>query len=165
MKLTSFDTGFQFRLNWMENKGNENGLYIFIASKFYFRTLLNCAVRGQVSLQRFVALTRFVCFAFYIGLGKKKCRICDWNLTLYLTYLELSDLNQICAVLFANLLPFRRQCHYSPLITPLLICKKLRQTVFASLFWGQLSITKSVLHGPGKMVITWCQVWTIRWVR
>ena len=44
----------------------------------------------------------------YIGLGKKKCRICDQNLTLYLTYLELSDLNQICAVLFANLFPFRR---------------------------------------------------------
>ena len=40
-----------------------------------------------------------------IGLGKKKCRICDRNLTLYLTYLELSDFSQIFAVLFANLLP------------------------------------------------------------
>ena len=71
----------------------------------------------------------------YIGLGKKKCRICDRNLTLYLTYLELSDFSQICAVLFANLLSFRRQRHYPALIkTPLLICKTLRQPVFASLF-------------------------------
>ena len=53
-----------------------------------------------------------------IGLGKKECRICDRNLTLYLTYLELSNLSQICAVLFANLLPFRRQRHYPPLIEP-----------------------------------------------
>ena len=66
-----------------------------------------------------------------IGLGKKKCRICDRNLTHYLTYLELSDLNQMWAVL----LPFRRQRHYHPLIKKtLLICKKLRQAVFASLF-------------------------------
>ena len=52
----------------------------------------------------------------YIGLGKKKCRIFNRNLTLYLTYLELSDLSQICGVLFANLLPFRSQRHYPPLI-------------------------------------------------
>ena len=99
----------------------------------------------------------------YIALGKKKCRICDRNLTLYLTYLELSDLSQIWAVLFANLLSFRRQRHYPPPIkNPLLICKKLRQPVFTSLFWSQLSITESVLHGPEEVVITWCEVWTIR---
>ena len=65
-----------------------------------------------------------------IGFGKKKCRICDRNLTLYLTYLELSDLSQIYAVLFANLLPFRRQRHYPPIITPPPCLKKTQTASF-----------------------------------
>ena len=69
----------------------------------------------------------------HIGLGKKKCRICVRNLTLCLTYLELSDLSQICAVLFANLLPFRRQRHYPRFINPPPYLQKT-QPVFVSLF-------------------------------
>ena len=65
-----------------------------------------------------------------IGLVKKKCRICDRNLTLYLTCLELSDLSQICAVLFANLLPIRRQRHYPPLIKPPPYLQKTQTTSF-----------------------------------
>ena len=58
---------------------------------------------------KFGELTSFkLCRFQYIGLGKKKCRICDRNLTLYVTFLELSVLSQICSVLFENLLPFRR---------------------------------------------------------
>ena len=80
--------------------------------------------------------------------------------------LQLSDLIQICVVLFDNLFPFRRQLHNTPLLeTPFLICEEYGQALFTSFFYVQLYTVKGVCHGQEQVVITWRYVWAIWWMR
>ena len=65
-------------------------------------------------------------------------------------------LSQICAVLFDDELFIEARFP---------IVKKLGEPIFTGLSCGQLPATKLVRHGQKEVVITWCEIWTIRWMQ
>lgn len=79
-------------------------------------------------------------FTHDILLGRKKCRIFDRHLTHRIIWFKSNMRLLVCFI-------------------------PLYRTQTASFHQPLLGLPKSVLHRPDQMVITWWQVWTIRWVR